>query len=155
MAQIILWITFLGPWFILLFLDKKRVKHFLSVAFFTVFIASIWWQVAEKNNWWEITENIFCLTSISAFNYGLLPVATILVFYFTYPKAWLFFVVNIVIDAIQAFIISPFVFQKFGLYKMVNMSDFGLYLLILSYLPIIYIFQRLYDSGKRESYTTD
>lgn len=145
MAQLILWVSFIGPWFILLALDSKRVKHFLSVSFFTIFISSIWWQIAEIWRWWEIKENLFFLRNISAFNYGLLPVATILVFYFTYTKVWLFFLTNIVMEAVQAFIISPFIFERFGLYNMINMSNFGLFLLQFSYVPIIYLYQKWYD----------
>lgn len=145
MAQVILWFTFIVPWFVLFFLDIKRVKRFLSVAFFTIFLTSIFWQIAEKWNWWTVTNNLFFLTNISAFNYGLLPVATILVFYFTYPKIWLLFGTNIVFEAIQAFIISPFIFERFGLYKMVNMSNFGLFLLQFSFVPVIYFYQKWYE----------
>jgi hypothetical protein len=145
MAHVILWFTFVAPWFALLFLEPKRVKRFLPVAFFTIFLTSIFWQVAEKWKWWIITNNLFFLTNISAFNYGLLPVATILAFYFTYQNVWLFFIINAVFEAIQAFIISPFVFERFGLYKMVNMSNFGLFLLQFGYVPVIYFFQRWYD----------
>lgn len=145
MAHAILWFTFVAPWFVLLFLDTKRVRRFLSVAFFTIFLTSIFWQVAEKWKWWIITNNLFFLTNISAFNYGLLPVATILSFYFTYQNVWLFFITNAAFEAIQAFIISPFVFERFGLYKMVNMSNFGLFLLQFGYVPVIYFYQRWYD----------
>ncbi len=145
MAQVILWFTFIVPWFVLFFLDIKRVKRFLSVTFFTIFLTSIFWQIAEKWNWWTVTTNLSFLKNISAFNYGLLPVATLLVFYFTYPKIWLFFGTNIVFEAIQAFIISPFIFERVGLYKMVNMSNFGLLLMQFGYVPVIYFYQRWYD----------
>jgi hypothetical protein len=145
MAQILLWILFTTPWLLLILLDKKRMKRFLSVTFFTVFLTSIYWQIAKVYNWWTIKENLFFLTDISAFNYGLLPVTTIVVFYFTYPNLLLFLGANVVMDAFQAFIISPFVFERVGLYEMNTMSHFGLFLLILSLVPIIYVYQRCYD----------
>jgi hypothetical protein len=145
MAQILLWILFTTPWLLLMLLDKKRMKRFLSVTFFTVFLTSIYWQIAKVYNWWTIKENLFFLTDISAFNYGLLPVTTIVVFYFTYPNLFLFLGANVVMDAFQAFIISPFVFERVGFYEMNTMSHFGLFLLILSLVPIIYVYQRCYD----------
>jgi hypothetical protein len=145
MAQILLWILFTTPWLLLILLDKKRMKRFLSVTFFTVFLTSIYWQIAKVYNWWTIKENLFFLTDISAFNYGLLPVTTIVVFYFTYPNLLLFLGANVVMDAFQAFIISPFIFERVGLYEMNTMSHFGLFLLILSLVPIIYVYQRCYD----------
>lgn len=151
MGQILSWLLLVGPWLIIFFLNKKRVKHFLSVAFFTLIINTIHFQMAQVWDWWTITDNVPFLTSVSSFAYGLLPVTTLLVFYFTYPKPWLFFGVNIAMDAFQAFIISPYVFEKVGLYQMTGMSHFGLFLLIVSILPIIYIYQKLYDKARSKS----
>jgi hypothetical protein len=145
MANILLWVLFIAPWFVLLLLDRRRVKRFISVAFFTLLMTSIYWQVAEVYEWWKIEQNLFFLTNISAFNYGFLPIATILVFYFTYPNTWLFFGVNMAMDAFQALVVSPFFFEKIGLYKMINMTNFGLFLLLYSMVPILYLYQRWYD----------
>jgi hypothetical protein len=145
MTQIILWATFICPWAVLFFLDAKRMKRYLSVAFFIITLTSIFWQVGQIYDWWRIIENLPFLTNISAFNYGLLPVTTVLVFYYTFRKPLLFFGSNLVIDAIQAFLISPFLFEKFRLYEMVNMSNFGLFLLIIAYVPVIYFYQIWYE----------
>jgi hypothetical protein len=146
LGQLLLWILLILPWFLLIPLDSKRVRHFLSVAFFTIFLTTIYWQMAEVWHWWTVTNNIFFLKNISSFNYGLLPVTTVLVFYFTYPNVWLFFGANIIMDAFQAFIISPLIFQRFGLYTMESMSNFGLFLLLLSLVPIIFLYQRWYET---------
>lgn len=148
MANFLLWLSFIAPWFLLILLDMKRVKKFLSVAFFTLVLTSIYWQIAQVYGWWKIGSNLFFLTNISAFNYGFLPVTTILVFYFTYPKAWLFFGANIAMDAFQAFIVSPYLFERLGLYSLYKMNNLGLFLLLLSFLPIIYFYQRWYDRGQ-------
>lgn len=145
MTQFILWLTFIGPWFVLFVLNKERMKRYLSVAFLTILLTSIFWQTASVYSWWRIIENLQFLTHISAFNYGLLPVMTLLVFYYTFRKPLLFFGVNIIMDAIQAFVISPYVFEKYKLYELVNMSNFGLFLLIIGFTPFIYIYQILYE----------
>lgn len=146
MGQVISWIVLILPWFLLIPLDSNRVRNFLSVAFFTFLLNTIYFQMAEVWNWWTVTTNVFFLSNISSFTYGLLPVTTILVFYYFYPNLWLFFGVNIILDAVQAFIISPFIFEKFGLYELDTMRNFGLFLAILSHLPIIYLYQKWYDS---------
>lgn len=146
MGQLLLWSLLIAPWFLLIPLDSKRVKHYLSVAFFTIFLSTIYWQMAEVWNWWAVTSNVFFLKNTSSFTYGLLPVTTILVFYFTYQNVWLFFGTNIVMDAFQAFIVSPFIFEKFGLYKMNSMSNFGLFLLLTSLVPIIFLYQKWYET---------
>lgn len=148
MTQISLWILAVAPWFILFFLDKKKVRRYLSVTFFTVFLTSIFWQVAEVYRWWVIEETLPFLSTISAFNYGMLPVITLIFFYFFYERPVLFFIVNIIGDAIQAFVISPFLFQKLNYYRMENMSNVGLFLHLCSYVPIIFIYQKVYDHGR-------
>jgi hypothetical protein len=95
MAQILLWATLMGPWFLLIPLDIKRVY----------------------------------------------------LFYFTYSRPFLFFAANFAADAFQAFVISPFVFEKLGLYKMGTMSNLGLFLILFSLVPIIYFYQRWYEKG--------
>lgn len=151
MGQILLWLFFLPPWLLLIPLDKKRMKHFLSVTFFTLLLTSIVWQMAQVYKWWTITDNLFFLTNVSAFNYGFSPVTTLYLFYFTYHRPWLFFGANIFLDAFQTFIISPFVFEKVGFYRMDTMSNFGLFLVLVSMVPIIYIYQRLY-AGIKETH---
>ncbi|MCK0471687.1 hypothetical protein [Halalkalibacter sp. APA_J-10(15)] len=145
MVTLFSWFLILAPWPLLIPLNSTRVRQFVSVAFFTFILNSIIFQMAEIYNWWEITNNVPFLTSIASFSYGFLPVITIIVFYFTYPNPWLFFGVNLFIDTFQAFVISPFVFEKIGLYELNTINHFGLFLLILVNVPFIYFYQKWYE----------
>jgi hypothetical protein len=147
MGQLLSWLLLIVPWFLLIPLDSKRIRHFSSVVFFTIFLDTIFWQIASVYHWWIITNNVFFLKNISSFTYGFLPVTTLLVFYFTYNNVWLFFGTNIIIDAFQAFIVSPFIFGKLGLCKMTNLSNLGLFILLLSLVPIIYLYQKWYEAA--------
>lgn len=147
MEAILSWTLLIAPWFLLIPLDSKRMKRFLSVAFFTVMFNTIHFQMAANYNWWTVTNEIPFLNNIASFTYGLLPVTTILIFYFTYPTIWLFFGVNIVLDAFQAFVISPFLFEKIDLYELDKMTNLGLFLLIISVVPVIYFYQKWYEQN--------
>ena len=147
MGQILSWLLFLPPWLLLIPLKRRKVKKFLSVAFFTSLLSSTLFQAAHVWNWWTVKENLVFLTDICSFVYGLSPVTTILVFYLTYPKLWLYLLTNLAFDLVQAFIISPFIFEKAGLYSLVNINHFTLFLLIFLQAPVIYIYQRFYDAG--------
>lgn len=135
MGQVVSWIVLVAPWLLLLPLDSKRVKQFMPVALFMVALYTILFQMAERWNWWNLNANVFFLTNISSFVYGFLIV-------FTYPNVWLFLIANWMIDAIQAFVISPYIFQKLGLYSMKNMSNFGLFVMIAVTVPIVYAYQK-------------
>lgn len=145
MRQLLPWLFLIAPWFLLIPLDSKRVRHFLSVTFFTISLTTIYWQAGEVWNWWIVPNNVFFLKDIASFNYGLFPVVTILVLYFTYPNVWLFFGMNIIMDVFLAFVISPFVFERFGLYKLNNISNFKISLLAFSLVPIIFFYQKWYE----------
>ncbi|MFD1169831.1 MULTISPECIES: hypothetical protein [Bacillaceae] len=157
MGQIISWILFIAPWFLLLPLDSQRVKRFMSVGLFVAVLYTVIFQIAEVWNRWDVHEenNIFFLTNISSFVYGFLIVITIYMFYFTYSNFWLFLIANWIIDFIQALIISPFIFQKVGLYTMNNMSNFGLFVMIAITVPVVYLYQRWQDSALRQSDNND
>lgn len=146
-----------SPWFLLLPLDSQRVKRFMPVGLFVAVLYTVIFQIAEVWNWWDVHEenNIFFLTNISSFVYGFLIVITIYMFYFTYPNFWLFLIANWIIDFIQALIISPFIFQKVGLYTMNNMSNFGLFVMIAITVPVVYLYQRWQDSALRQSDNND
>ncbi|WP_212926651.1 hypothetical protein [Oceanobacillus sp. J11TS1] len=119
MGLIVSWILFLAPWLLLIPLDSQRVKKFMPVCLFMVVLYTVLFQMAEVWNWWEIHEenNIFILTNISSFVYGFLIVVTLYMFYFIYPNFWLFLIANWIIDLFQAFVVSPFIFQKIGLLR--------------------------------------
>ncbi|PZD87597.1 hypothetical protein DTX80_15470 [Bacilli bacterium] len=146
-----------SPWFLLLPLDSQRVKRFMPAGLFVAVLYTVIFQIAEVWNWWDVHEenNIFFLTNISSFVYGFLIVITIYMFYFTYPNFWLFLIANWIIDFIQALIISPFIFQKVGLYTMNNMSNFGLFVMIAITVPVVYLYQRWQDSALRQSDNND
>lgn len=61
MNQIILWGILVIPWFLLLLLDKQRVKRFFTVGLFAALMMTIAYQVAEKMHWWTVQENVFFL----------------------------------------------------------------------------------------------
>lgn len=147
-GAILTWVLFLPPWLMLLFLEKERVRRYMSVGFLTLAIATFYFQIADYFDWWDINPIIPFLVSMPSFTYGFLPVMSILVFYYTFPNLWLFLVGNLVIDAFQAYVVSPYFFVPVGLYRMVHMGNTGLFLVIISYLPIIYLYQLWYDRGR-------
>jgi hypothetical protein len=54
MNQMILWGILVIPWFLLLLLDKQRVKRFFTVGLFAALMMTIAYQVAEKMHWWTV-----------------------------------------------------------------------------------------------------
>ncbi len=145
-----MWILLIGPWFLLLFFDKERVKRFFPVGVFAAIILTIVFQIAERFNWWVIKENIFFLTNITPFVYGAFLVGTILIFYISYSRFTIYLILNIVFDLFQAFVMHP-VFIWAGIYEERNINSIGLFFLMLSIAVIIYLYQKWQDTIVKES----
>ncbi len=145
MAQFIMWVLLIAPWFLLPFFDTERVKRFFPVALFAVLILTIVFQIAEKLKWWVVKENIFFLTNITPFVYGAFLVGTVLIFYFSYPRFKVYMVLNIVFDLFQAYVMHH-IFIWFGIYEVHNINSIGLFLLMTSIAVIIYLYQKWQDT---------
>lgn len=139
------------PWLLVGLLEKRKLRQFLSVAFFSSVLNIIALQLGEYMDWWVVYRSFPVLGTLPTFVFGFSPVVSLFVFYFTYPNMWLFLGVNLVLDATQAYIVGPLVFEKAGLYTMTGTGDTGLYLTLLSMVPLVYLYQLWYDKGKYTS----
>lgn len=61
MAQIVMWVLFIGPWLLLFAVDKERVKRYMAVLLFGVVLLTVVFQIADRFNWWEVNETLFSL----------------------------------------------------------------------------------------------
>lgn len=147
MSMILGWLLFLPPWLLLGFLEPMRMRRFMSVSFLVIVLTTLCFQIAAKLDWWRVTEEAFYFSDVSSFVFGLLPVISLLVFYLTYPNPWLYFGINLTIDAVQCFFISPFILEKAGLYEMRAMGHFGLYIILTSVAILIFMYQKWYERG--------
>lgn len=148
MSTWLAWLLFLPPWLLLVFLEPERKRRFIPVALLTCLCATISFQMAVHLGWWSVTTNIFYFTQISAFAYGFLPVGALISFYWTYPNPWLFFGFNLLIDALQAYVISPYIFEKAEFYQMTGMNHTGLFILQTCISVTLYAFQMWLERGR-------
>ncbi|MCA1202609.1 hypothetical protein [Priestia flexa] len=82
--------------------------------------------MAKRYDWWEVNQTLFFLEDMTPFVFGVFFVGTLLIFYFTYPGFWTFFILNAIFDLFQAYIMSPF-FQRLGIYEMHSVNAFQLF----------------------------
>ena len=149
MSTWLAWLLFLPPWLLLVFLEQERKRRFVPPALLACLCSTIIFQIAVELDWWSITTNIFYFTQISAFVYGFLPVGALISFYWTYPNPWLFFGFNLLIDAIQAYVISPYIFKRANFYQITGMGHTGLFILQTGVSVILYTFQIWLEQGRQ------
>jgi hypothetical protein len=159
LTTILLWSSLILPWFSLLLLDKNTIKRYFPVAIFTALLVTIVFEMAYLLQWWELLVSIVPWGSITnvPFVYGMFFIGTIWIFHFTYGRFWLYLLTNLVIDAMQIFIFSRYMFQGW-LYRLVNITELQVYILMVSISVMIYGYQmwqeRLFTdnmfSGKKD-----
>ncbi|MDF2937218.1 MAG: hypothetical protein K0Q90_2591 [Paenibacillaceae bacterium] len=145
-------ILLLIPWLAVGFLNKHKLRQFISVAFFSSLINIVAYLFGDYMEWWTTYQSFPMLGNIPTFVLGFSPVVSLFVFYFAYPNLWLFLGTNLALDALQAYIVGPAVFEKLGFYDMTGAGNTGLYLVLTSLIPVVYIYQLWYDKGR---YTSD
>jgi hypothetical protein len=144
LGTVLSWLLLL-PWFLVLFLDKEKVRQFISGAFLSSILNIIALHIGPYYNWWVLHPALPVLGELPTFSIGFSPVVALFVFSFTFPNVWLFFFVNLFLDAFQAYVVGPFVFEKYKIYTMTGMSNTGLFVVISSMIPIVYLYQLWYD----------
>ncbi|RAV05082.1 hypothetical protein [Paenibacillus sp. YN15] len=149
---IVVSILVLLPWLAVGFLSKHKLRQFISAAFFGSLINIAAFQFGDYMGWWTTYQSFPPLGNIPTFVFGFSPVVALFIFCFAYPNLWLFLGANLVLDALQAYIVGPLVFEKLGFYEMTGSSDTRLYLVLISLVPLIYVYQLWYDNSR---YTSD
>ena len=158
LMKVILWLSFILPWFSLFFMKKDAIKRFMPVAIFVSLLVTILFEVAYVFKWWVMLDWITpwgYITNV-AFTYGAFLVGTMWIFHFTYKKFWIYLMTNIIIDAIFMFGISHFFEGR--IYQLVNMSRWGVFWLMIGLAVTIYgyhawqqdIFKNPHSTGNQE-----
>lgn len=136
-AKVILYISLFLPWFTLLFAKKQRIKKYIPVIILTCLLMTIIFQIAYQYNWWVIHTYIVpwgYMIDVS-FAYGLFPVGTFWIFYFTSGRFILFTITNLLMDAIMAYVVLPLL-MKLGIaeYKLITSWQYFLIMYGISFI---------------------
>ncbi|WP_312094968.1 hypothetical protein [Niallia sp.] len=145
MSYLVWWSLLLLPWLLLLFFDKQRVKRFFPVLLLSIVLNSLLYQIAQRLNWFTVSKNLPFLTNISPSVYGIFAVGTLLIFYFTYERFWLYFIVNLLFDILQSYVVTPF-YVKLHIFDRQEMNGFESLLMMTFMSLIMYMYQKWQDT---------
>lgn len=115
----------------------------MPVAIFVTLLLTIMYEIGYTFNWWVLKEKIVpwgYITNIS-FAYGIFFIATMWIFHFTYRNFKIYMITNIIIDGIFNFVVLKFT-AKLGINKLINMPNWGVFLIMLGLALVIYAYQR-------------
>lgn len=146
MTKFLLWAGLIVPWFSLFFMKKQDVKRFMPATLLAMLILALISEAAYTLNWWVIQEYIFPwgYITLTSLLFGPFLVGSLWIFRLSYHKWWLFFLTNLIIDSIFAFVLSPW-FLDGWLYTLRRMNNVGAFLLMFGTAIVIYLYQRWQD----------
>jgi hypothetical protein len=147
MNKLVLWCMFVIPWLSLIYLKKSSIKRFMPVAILASLMVTIVFEIAYVSKWWIVIEKITPWDNITSVPlvYGPFLIGTIWIFHFTFSKSfWVYILTNLLIDCVYTFVIFN-VLIYMGIYKLINMSHFGILILMISIAVVIYAYQRWQD----------
>jgi hypothetical protein len=148
MEKFILLAMLILPWLTLFFIDKHSMKRFMPVAILASLLVTIVFEIAYVYDWWKVQVEIAPWDEITSvpLTYGAFLVGTIWIFHFTFDrKFWVYMLTNIFIDGLYSFVILNMLIRV-GIYKLVNMGNFGIFMLMTLIAVIIYAYQKWQDS---------
>ncbi|MBL4934222.1 hypothetical protein JK636_00460 [Clostridium sp. YIM B02515] len=147
MGKIILFAMLILPWLSLFLLSKYSIKRFMPVAILGSLLVTIVFEIGYVYEWWKIQQKITpwdVITSVPLV-YGIFLVGTIWVFHFAYERKFgIYIFINILVDGFYSFIALK-VLISIGIYRLVNMGNLGIFLMMLTIAVIIYIYQKWQD----------
>lgn len=137
--KIILFVALILPWLTLFFTNSRTRKEYMPVTIFTSLLMTIIFQIAYTYNWWIIYEQIVpwgYMIDVS-FTYGIFLIGTFWIFRWTSHKFMLYAIVNLIMDAIMAFIALP-TLSVLGISTYKNISSWQYFLVMFGLSFVIY-----------------
>jgi hypothetical protein len=129
----------------IIFLKKLKIKRFTPVGILASFLMVLYNVVAYNEKHWTIKVTIIPWLK-PLFVPGVLSVflvVTIWIFYFTYPRFWIYLTTNLVVDFMFAVFPFHYILQnKLGVYELINITSWGRYLIFVIFSIILYGYQK-------------
>ncbi|MGG1516490.1 hypothetical protein ABE504_13815 [Paenibacillus oryzisoli] len=143
MIKTLQWLFLLLPWLTLFAARREAVRRFMPTVVLTSLLITIVSVMGYEFNWWKTHKQIVPWGHIVdiSFVYGLLPVGTFWIFYFTAERFLLYLVVNLAIDAAFSFVILPLM-DRFGITSLERMATWQTFVLDTFISLLIYAYYK-------------
>jgi hypothetical protein len=128
-------------------MKKEDIKRFMPASILAVFLSIIVCDIGVGKGYWHFRETTYPLALLSTYVYGLFPIVSIWILKFTYEQFWLYFVAEVVVNIIFAYLFLPW-FARRGIID----YNAGLIVLIAATLIslIVYCFQMWQEAPVRK-----
>ncbi|NPV93479.1 MAG: hypothetical protein HPY50_22210 [Firmicutes bacterium] len=145
--QVVSWSLFIIPWLTLFFMKRDEIRRYMPVGVFATLITVLINDVGIRNGFWVVNNPIYPFNEMLPAHYGLVPVLLLWFFKYTNGRFWLYFIGNAVLDVgFVYYFINVFLWSR-GLYALVGISSFMVWLISVGTAVIIYLYQ-MWQEGK-------
>jgi len=140
--EIVVWSMLVVPWFTLFFMKRHLIKRYLPVTLFTALLVTYYHQLGYTQEWWVVNVNIGAFTSFTPSIFGSYFVGTLWIFALTYGNFKLYFITNLIIDAIYVFVIKVILLLNLGILEDVVAPNGHRFFVYFIFAIIIYGYQK-------------
>jgi hypothetical protein len=145
--QLISWSLFIVPWLTLFFMKREGIRRYITAALYTIVSSTIIFDLGIKLGWWAVLNVPYPFYSLQPFIYGLFPVVSMWVLYFTYGRLGIYLFTNLLLDIGLAYFFFGYIMPVTGLLSLVGMSRFQNLLLTLGHAITLYVVQMWQESA--------
>ncbi|HEX9059773.1 MAG TPA: hypothetical protein VF941_06315 [Clostridia bacterium] len=150
MAIITMWVLLVLPWASLYFMDKIKIRKYMSVALLATVFSTLINQIAWAYNWWQYKPLLAWDKIIPVYMvYGIFMIGTLWIFALTYGRFWLYLIVNFLVDVFFGLVLSK-ILAALGIRVSGNLTAFQDLVLMTAQGVILYGYQMWQERIFRE-----
>lgn len=139
--QILSWVIIILPWLTLFFMKKESIKRYMPIALLSIIYSMIAVQVGDSLKWWVVKEMPYPLRSLPNI-FGLNPVMTMWIFYFTYGRFWLYMTTEIVANLVFSYLYLGYFLSIRNIFQFTGGSPFRVVLMTTTAGILLYCYQK-------------
>jgi hypothetical protein len=123
-------------------MKREDIKRYMPVALFAIVTTTIVHDVGIRYGFWEVRESAYPFFVMMPYFYGSVPVLTMWIFKFTNGRFWIYMLVNAILDIGFAFYQLGVFFPSKGIYALVGITSFQVWLINIVHAISLYIYEK-------------
>jgi hypothetical protein len=119
----------------------------MPAVLFIALLVIIIFEMSYLNNWWIVEKSILPWGEIGSPSLvlGIFTVGHLWILRLTFEKSFIYYMIaNIITDAVYSFVVLT-IFVKMGIYRLENMGEIGIFLLMVLLAVLGYLYQKWQD----------
>lgn len=126
-------------------MKREEILRYLPVGIFGAVTTTIIHDIGIGLGFWAVLQASYPLYEMLPYFYGQIPVLIMWIFKFTNGRVGRYFLVNAIIDIGFAYYFLNIFLSQRGIYELVGITPFGVWLINMGHATLLYVYQKLQE----------